>query len=176
MDDLIELVKKGNKEAEEKLYLTYKPLIYNYLYKRTKNKIQAEDLTSMVFIKVLEKIDQYEHQSEQNKFSHWLIRIAHNTMVDSWRKDARLTTWSDFPEGCLGESNSAEDDGIFNIMQENFKDYLTPLTDAQAEVIKYKFIDDMSNEQIAEKLGTSVGAIKSMQHRAFDAIREYIAA
>jgi DNA-directed RNA polymerase specialized sigma24 family protein len=133
-EKLIKKAKEGDNRAIEELYTLHRPFVFNYIMKRVKHTQDAEDLTSLVFLRAFEKIHQYTPRQGQGGFVNWLAIISHNAIVDM---------------------------------------YCTP---QQAEVIRMKYEEDLSNEQIAGILGTSVGAVKSMQHRAFDNIKEGLAA
>lgn len=171
MESLITRAQSGDQTAVEELYRQHQPYIYNYILKRVKNPVWAEDLTSRVFIRAIERMGQYT-QRPGHGYINWLTRIAHNMIVDEWRKHKRTNLWYELPESFFGEDISAEEMAFVALDEEDFLKYLHFCTPQQAQIIRLKYQDDLSNEQIAEQLGTSVGAVKSMQHRAFDNIRD----
>jgi RNA polymerase sigma-70 factor (ECF subfamily) len=173
LEKLVERAQAGDGAAVEELYRRHQPFIYNYILKRVKNPVYAEDLTSKVFIRAIERMEQYSYRPGHG-YINWLTRIAHNMIVDEWRKHKRTNLWHELPEQFFGEDMSAEEMTFLALDEDDFKKYLDFCTPQQAEVIKMKYQFDLSNEQIAERLGTSVGAVKSMQHRAFDNIKEGI--
>lgn len=168
---LVVKAQAGDQSAAAELYRMNHPFIFNYIRKRVRNTEEAEDLTSKVFVRSIEKLSQYSYRPGHG-YLNWLVRIAHNLVVDEWRRGKRMTTWSEIPETYFGLEDSAEDLTMIKVDEEAFREYMDYCTPQQAEVIKLKYIHDMSNEQIADHLGTSVGAVKSMQHRAFDNIKK----
>ena len=75
---------KTNKDAFGQLYEIYYKRIYNYVYYRTGNVEDAEDLTARIFMRAMRHIERYQDQGVP--FSAWLYRIAHN-LVANWHRD-----------------------------------------------------------------------------------------
>src|ERR671925_1313599 len=80
---LVELGQGGDREALEELYLLHFDRIYSYLHMSVGNRHDAEDLTTQVFLKMLESIRTFRWRSAP--FSAWLFRIAHNLAMDHFR-------------------------------------------------------------------------------------------
>src|SRR5213080_5155146 len=85
--ELVAKAKQGNKEALEELYLLHFDRIYSYLHMSVGNRHDAEDLTTQVFVKMLESIGKFRWRSAP--FSAWLFRIAHNLAMDHFRANKR---------------------------------------------------------------------------------------
>src|SRR5512139_2143557 len=83
-DAALERAIQGDSEAFGALYERYVGRIYNYIYYRTGNTYEAEDLTERVFFRALRHIGNYDHRGLP--FSAWLYRIAHN-LVANWHRD-----------------------------------------------------------------------------------------
>lgn len=180
MEELVAKAQKGDKKAVEELYRMNHSFVYSYILRRVKNTYDAEELTSKVFLRMIERLHQYENLKTSGGFPNWLSRIAHNIVVDEWRRkktvvietgsgweDESVTTW----RGIQETDDSAEDYAFIEIDRQDFKRFLDYCTQQQADVIRLKYMEDYTNEMIATELGLSVGAVKSMQHRAFDNIR-----
>lgn len=84
--ELVAEFKKGNESAYNALYHKYKPKLYNFIFKFTRNIEWAEDITQTTFMKVFEKIDLY---SEEDLFKAWLFAIAKNHFINTYRKEKR---------------------------------------------------------------------------------------
>jgi RNA polymerase sigma-70 factor (ECF subfamily) len=120
---------------------------------------------------MLEAIRSSKHW--RTSFSGWLYRIAHNTVVDFYRTgrkekelplEDRLVTNHGDPVRSLSE----------NLTQENLRQAVHQLTPDQENVILLKFVEDLSNAEVAEILGKTEGAVKSLQHRALGALRRIL--
>ena len=176
MDDLtddlaIQLAKNGDKQAFSILYERYVGRIYNYIYYRTGNLKDAEDLTARVFYRSMEHIGKYRPMGVP--FSAWLYRIAHNLLANWHRDNSRrkevpldeyleLHSREDHPE--LTYEKNQEKDKLLNAIRK--------LPQERQEVILLKFMDRMSNAEIAKVMGRSEGAIKSLYHRTLLVLRD----
>ena len=83
-DELLNLASSGDREAFGLLYERYINKIYSYIFYRTGNRNDAEDLTERVFYRALRHIGNYDNRGLP--FSAWLYRIAHN-LVANWHRD-----------------------------------------------------------------------------------------
>src|SRR5437016_7994638 len=98
---LVERAQQGDRDALEDLYLLHFDRIYSYLHMSVGNRHDAEDLTTQVFLKMLESIRKFRWRSAP--FSAWLFRIAHNLAMDHFRSSRRWHPEDDVPEP-IGES------------------------------------------------------------------------
>ena len=167
----LERAAQGDKEAFGVLYERYVGRIYNYIYYRTGNAFEAEDLTERVFLRAMRHIVNYRDRGLP--FSAWLYRIAHN-LVANWHRDnsrrkeiplddALLTQQrSEHPERELLQAE--ERDGLLRLLR-------TLPADRQ-QLLILKFIDHMSNAEIGQIMGRTEGAVKSLYHRTLTALRE----
>src|SRR5213595_546639 len=93
---LVERAQAGDRDALEELYLLHFDRIYSYLHMSVGNRHDAEDLTTLKFLKMLESIKRFRWQSVP--FSAWLFRIAHNVAMDHFRAAKRLQPEEEVPE------------------------------------------------------------------------------
>jgi RNA polymerase sigma-70 factor (ECF subfamily) len=123
----------------------------------------AEDFTSEVFVKVLESIDTFRFRGVP--LTMWLLRIARNLMVDYFRGQPKS---SDLPlkEDLLPTEVGPSDIFETKLTRQQLVQAYGNLTEDQQDVIILKFVDGLTNTEIAQVLGKSEGAIKSLQHRA----------
>jgi RNA polymerase sigma-70 factor (ECF subfamily) len=160
----------GDNEAFSQLYQQYVSKIYNYIYYRTGNPADAEDLTAKVFHRALRHIQSYKDRGVP--FSAWLYRIAHN-LVANWHRDnsrrkevpledhIHLHHQSDPPETAL--VNDQEKEILLKA--------ISKLPGDRQQLIILKFVEHMSNAEIATIMGRSEGAIKSLYHRTLISLR-----
>jgi RNA polymerase sigma-70 factor (ECF subfamily) len=172
-EDLIRDAAKGDNEAFGKLYEKYVQKIYNYIYYRTGNVNEAEDLTARVFHRSLRHIQNYDNRGVP--FSAWLYRIAHNLVANWYRDRSRKKEviledhipsqfHFDFPENAL-EINQENEKLLFVIRK---------LPSDRQQLIILKFVDGLSNLEIGVIMRKSEGAIKSLYHRTLDSIRKEV--
>jgi len=170
-NDVLAKAVQGDQEAFGVLYERYVGRIYNYVYYRTGNHHDAEDLTARVFFRAIRGINHYEDRGLP--ISAWLYRIAHN-LVANWHRDK-----SRRPEILL-------EDGIgFHIplehpetalMQDEEREHLMEiirkLPSERQQLLILKFVDHLSNAEIGQIMGRTEGAIKSLYHRTLLTLRD----
>jgi RNA polymerase sigma-70 factor, ECF subfamily len=168
----------GETAALERLYDLYADRLYRYLLARVGSAETADDLTTELFVRVIKSIGAFRLNRDQPAatVSAWLYRIASNLAAEHYRAQKRLS-WSE-----LDESHAnAGDDSDPEAMAEQ-RDELRQLAQAMAElseeqrlVIAGKFMESMSNAEIAAWLGKTEGAVKSLQHRALKSLARFMA-
>ena len=165
---------KADSAAFGPLYERYVGRIYNYLYYRTGNAHDAEDLTARVFQRALTGLDRYT--SRGLPFSAWLYRIAHN-LVANWHRDQSRRKHLPLHE--LGVEDlrglSAEAPERLAESQEERATLLRAIRRLPAErqqLLILKFVEQLSNGEIGVVLGRSEGAVKSLYHRTLLALRD----
>jgi len=168
---LLERVKSYDQAAIAEVYDRYSQRIYNYLYHRLGNANVAEDLTATVFVRMLEAIR--TSKAWRTSFSGWLYRIAHNLVVDYFRsgrqdKQVELDDWS------IESDEHPDEEAERSLAGQKLRQAIGLLTDEQSLVITLKFLEGMSNAEVAVLVGKSEGAIKSLQFRGLAALRRLI--
>lgn len=168
--ELAELAKE-DKEAFGELYERYMPKIYNYIYYRTSNPHDAEDLTARVFFRAMSHIGNYVDKGVP--FQAWLYRIAHN-LVANWHRDQgrrKVIALDDYVAHSLkseAPDRLAEDQEE----QEKLMEAIHRLPEDRQQLILLKFIDQLSNAEIGEVMDRTEGAIKSLYHRTLLSLRD----
>jgi len=168
---LIERAKECDSSAFARLYEYYYQDIYNYIYYRVPNVSLAEDMTSEVFMKVLESIDSFTFRGFP--FSSWLFRIARNLMVDYYRSHPEPVELP-LETGVLPLEEDPSDVFERELTQQQLAQALSNLTEDQQQVIILRFVDGLSNTDVAQVLGKSEGAIKSLQYRALSSLSRFL--
>jgi RNA polymerase sigma-70 factor (ECF subfamily) len=162
----------GDREAFGLLYEHYVERIFNYVYYRTGNVNDAEDLTARVFQRAMNHIVNYTNRGVP--FSAWLYRIAHN-LVANWHRDrsrrqeipisdAPLIAHGDHPESSLVQTQQRE--ALLSLIRS--------LPDERQTLLILKFVEHLSNAEIGSIMGRSEGAVKSLYHRTLLALRDEI--
>lgn len=168
---LRERVKRGEPAALASVYDEYSPLIFRYVYRRVGNARLAEDLTGQVFVKLLEAV---QRDTLWNKsFRGWLYRIAHNVIIDHFRKD-RNQQVVELDEELVSDEQGVEATITSRLEFARVQDALRQLTEEQAQVIVLRFGEGLSNQEVAQIMGKREGAIKGLQHRAVKALRRLL--
>lgn len=154
------------------LYKRYVRKIYSYIYYRTGNHHDAEDLTARTFYRALANIDRYE--SRGLPFSAWLYRIAHN-LVANWLRDRSRHKVISLDEWALTSQrggSAAEYQAEANEEREALLEAIKRLPSDCQQLLILKLMEGMSNVEIGQVMGRSEGAIKSLYFRTLIALRE----
>lgn len=161
---------QGDPTALGALYDQYNNKIYNYIYHRVGTADVAEDLTAQVFMKMLESIR--KGRGWQTSFSGWLYRIAHNLVIDHYRRRGRAT-FVDIDDTPLVSSpeQGPEKAAELQFANEQVRKALNQLTEEQAQVITLRFLESQSITEAATIMNKTEGAIKALQYRAVMALR-----
>jgi RNA polymerase sigma-70 factor, ECF subfamily len=170
---LVERAQKGDRAALEELYLMHFDRIYSYLHMSVGNRHDAEDLTNQTFVRMLESIHRFEWRKVP--LSAWLFRIAHNLAMDHFRAHRRWQPEQEVPEPRGAEQRSADEEALHAIGRDGLMDMIDGLSIDQQQVLTLKFVFDFSNGHVAEILGKTEGAVKSLQHRALATLQRQLA-
>jgi RNA polymerase sigma-70 factor (ECF subfamily) len=162
-----------NPEAFGVLYERYVDRIYNYIYYRTGNHHDAEDLTSHTFHRAFQHVPRYVDRGVP--FSAWLYRIAHN-LVANWHRDRSRRQIISIDDLVL--TSQRKEDPVSVTEARDRQAWLLKmvhrLPPERQQLLILKFIEEMSNAEIAEVMGRTEGAIKSLYHRTLVALRDEV--
>ena len=166
------LVKRAQKDALAfaLLYDMHVDRIYNYVYQRTGNRRDAEDLTARTFVKAFAHLNDYVFRGVP--FSAWLYRIAHNA-VANWYRDRRrhqVISLNALIEQDDGRQRPEETTQAREQRQALAK-VIRQLAPERQQLLILKYSEGLTNAEIAEVMGRSEGAIKSLYHRTLLALR-----
>jgi len=169
---LVLRAQKCDQEAFAKLYEQNFDKIYRYISLKVGNNIEAEDMTQQVFIKALQSISSY--QWKDVPFSAGVFRIAHNQVIDYYRKQSRQATTPLYEYMAVSDCNPAkiaEDKSDVQRLLLAAK----KLTPAQQDVIALRFAGELPIAEVARIMGKTQGAVKALQHSAIIALRKLLA-
>lgn len=160
-EELVVLYAKGNNNAFDILLSRYQSSIYSYINFIVHNKDLAEDIFQETFVKVIMTIKQNRY-TESGKFKAWIMRIAHNLIIDNYRQERIENTISnDEVEVDLFNNVKLCDDSIEDHMvrQQALKDVrklVEFLPENQREVLVMRYYQDLSFKEIADITGVSI--------------------
>ncbi len=162
-------------QAYDGIYLLYADRVFRYLLVRVGDEDTAEEMTSQVFVHLIERLHKYRIGPADNVaiFSAWLYRMTYNKMVDIIRKSRRspqmpIDVIQDMPTGQV-----VSDDVIQKIDNERLLSTLAVLNETQRDVLLLRFIEGYNIAETAEILDKTQGAIKALQHRAIGNLRRH---
>ncbi len=169
--ELVELAKIGDKDAFGELYERYLDKIYSYVYYRTGNHHDAEDLTARVFFRAMAHVESYTERGVP--FQAWLYRIAHN-LVANWHRDRgrrKVIPLDEFIAASL-KSDSPDKQAEDQEERDALRAAISRLPDERQQLLLLKFVEHQSNAEIGLIMNRTEGAIKSLYHRTLIALRE----
>ena len=145
------------------LYRRYLPRIYRYLYFKTGNPDDAEELTSQVFLAALEAIPRYDHRGQ---FSTWLFSIARRKVADFYRTQYVQSPFTVSKNS--SRSNPEDDPLILVIAQEDQRELnvlLSTLKDDEQELLRLRFAAKLQFSEIAALLKRNPSSVKMAYYR-----------
>ncbi|RUA08634.1 MAG: RNA polymerase subunit sigma-24 [Flavobacteriia bacterium] len=180
LDDSV-LVKNyidGNERALEILILRHKQRIYSFIYSKVQDRDVTEDIFQDTFIKIINtlKLGKY---NEEGKFLPWAMRIAHNLIIDSFRKSNRMPTFQNTDEfdifSVLGDpSLNAEKALIKDQIHSDIRKLVEKLPEDQKEVLKMRIFREMSFKEISEQTSVSINTALGRMRYALINLRKMI--
>ncbi|HEX7976747.1 MAG TPA: sigma-70 family RNA polymerase sigma factor [Anaerolineales bacterium] len=169
--ELINRAQKGDLTVISALYEQYHLSIFRYLYYRVGDRQAAEDLTSEVFLRMLRYLAGFHPPSAT--FQAWLFQIARNLATDYFRQ-AGPRNPVQLEENVISGSDDPVTTVEHSLTREGLRKALNRLTDEQRDVILLRFVAGMPIAEAAQSLNKSEDAIKGLQRRALQALREIL--
>ena len=175
IEKLVKDAQKGDAAALADLYERFFDRIYRYVSFKSGSRDEAEDITGDVFVKMLESIHSFKWQG--HPFSSWLFRIAHNLVVDYFRRAARKKTVPlDAAAATIGTTTEDIDRVVEpNLTMSEVRVAMQGLTSLQQEVLSLRFAGGLSVSETAGALGKNDNAVKALQHVGLKKLRAILA-
>ncbi|MGA1867379.1 MAG: RNA polymerase sigma factor [bacterium] len=168
IDKILEGAKNLDHDALSKLCSYYYPKIFRYVLSRVKTREDAEDITSEVFVRMVKSLDK-----QNGNFQAWLLRIASNLIIDHFRR-ATTKNKALLEETQRTSVNKKQSDIEKRFLHNNLRELLNKLTPDQQRVLSLKFFEGFNNEEIADILDKSVGAVKALQFRGLTTLKKFL--
>lgn len=165
---IIKACQKGNLSEFSYLYDTYIDKIYQFIYYRVQHKETAEDITSRVFMKALDKIKSFK--TDKGTFQAWLYQIARNSVIDNYRTSKQEIDITNIWDLASDEDVVRDIDVKDKLAQVD--KYLSELKPEQREILIMRVWQGMSHKEIAEVLGKSEASCKMIFSRTINKLRE----
>lgn len=166
----LQKAQSGDQEAFGRIYDHFADKIYRFIFFRVGHKEVAEDVLSDTFVKSWQKINQI---NSPGALSGWLYQIAKNNIIDYYRLKKELVALSEVEEILVDEASPVDSVNL-TFQQNKILKVLIRLPQEQQQVIKYRFFEDLSNEEIAYAMSKTEGAIRVLQHRAITKLKELL--
>ena len=177
--ELVELYENGNDNAFDELLQRHQNYVYSYILFLVKEEERADDIFQETFTRAIMAIRSHKYQTT-GKFSAWLIRIAHNLIIDSTREteSGKVITQEKFTPNILNDIRLSESGIEKNIIEQQKADQIRKmldyLPDVQREVIIMRFYEDLSFKEIAEKTGVSINTSLGRMRYALINLRKLV--
>jgi RNA polymerase sigma-70 factor (ECF subfamily) len=170
IDKLVREAQKGNTKAFGEIYDIYYPKIHKYVFYKV-SEDHVDDVVSTIFIKSWSKLNKYRKQ--KCAFSAWLFRIAHNTIVDHYRTNKEFY---ELEERIADDNQAMNPERLTDISLTGKRVHraLRDLGEKYQEVILLKYMNEMSNPNIANVMKVSESNVRTLQHRALKQLRSII--
>ncbi len=177
--ELINKFINGEEEAVEKLIHRHKNRVFTYIYFTVKNQHLAEDLFQDTFVKVIKSLKEGKYQ-DNGKIISWVMRIAHNLIIDHYRREKQLNTFSNNNyEMDLFNSPKYSEDTIEQVMVSDqvladVRNLIDELPPDQREIILLRHYGNLSFKEIAEQTNVSINTALGRMRYALINMRKLI--
>ena len=176
---LLDMYQQGDREAVSQLLERHTRRVRDYVRMMVKDYDVADDLTQEVLIKVVKVLDEGRY-TDKGRFLPWVLRIAHNKVLDHFRAQKQVKTVSESNAGfdILGSKNFAEasiEDRLVSEQQaEEVRQLIELLPAEQREVVRMRYYEGLSFKEIAEHTGVSINTALGRMRYALINMRQII--
>ena len=176
--ELISMYLKGNENALSCIVHKHKKRLFNFIYSKVSDRDVAEDIFQDTFIKVIKTLKKGLY-NEEGKFLPWIMRIAHNLVIDYFRKKNRIPTYKnkdefDIFQFVFDKTNNIEKTIINDQIVSDIQKIILELPDDQKEVLMMRFYREMSFKEISESTGVSINTALGRMRYALINLRKVI--
>jgi RNA polymerase sigma-70 factor (ECF subfamily) len=170
---LMALAQDGDAEAFGELYERYSPTVHRFLYAHLNDRLDAEDLTEEVFLRVWRTLPNYNEQGVP--LLAYFFKIARNALIDFYRRAARSGMQMTLETSNIVDHRPDPGDAALARMEhQEIRQMLDQLSEDYRNVLVLRFLSELSAGETAHVMGRSEGAVRILQHRALAALREMI--
>ena len=170
--ELLSLAKEFDPEALAVIYDQYSTALFKYAYRQTGSQQLAEDCVAETFTRFLKVLQ--AGRGPRELLRPYLYRIAHNWIIDYFRKDKPLDGLEEHAETIKAGQAGVEARIIGRETADQLRHYLSRLNPDQHQVIALKHLEGMGNQEVAEIMNKSVNSVKALNSRALENLRRFI--
>lgn len=176
--ELVQRYIRGDEVALERLLAMHKDKVFGYIMKLVKDLALAEDIFQDTFIKVIKTLKSGNY-NEEGKFLPWVMRIAHNLVIDHFRKNKRMqmvhsTEEYNVFDRIKGEDPSIEDELFDDQVKNDLKNLIEYLPEEQKSVLKMRLYFQWSFKEISEETNVSINTALGRMRYALINLRKMI--
>lgn len=169
---------KGDENALAALINRHKQKIYSFIYSKVFDRDITEDIFQDTFIKVIKTLKNGKY-NEEGKFLPWVMRIAHNLVIDHFRRNNRMPKFDNTGEfsifSVLSDSSlNAEKSIIKDQVESDVRRIIEELPEDQKQVLMMRMYQDMSFKEISERTGVSINTALGRMRYALINLRKVI--
>lgn len=168
----------GNEAALETLIKRHQSRIFGFIYSKVGDRDLADDIFQDTFIKVIRTLKSNAY-NEEGKFLPWVMRIAHNLIVDHFRHNKKMPLYRETEEFSIfsimtDDSLTIENKLISDQVTKDLRQIVEELPDDQKEVLMMRLYQDMSFKEISEATGVSINTALGRMRYAVINLRKVI--
>ncbi|MBR7102378.1 MAG: sigma-70 family RNA polymerase sigma factor [Tidjanibacter sp.] len=177
--ELLERYRAGNSSAISELIDRHRKRVRDYIYMLVKDRDLADDIFQETFIKVVRVIDEGRY-TDNGKFLSWVLRIAHNQVIDHFRSGRQQQTVSESAAGydLLGTrplmEDNVEDKMVASQIEADVRRLVEELPEEQREVVKMRYYGGLSFKEIADQTDVSINTALGRMRYALINLRKMI--
>jgi RNA polymerase sigma-70 factor, ECF subfamily len=160
----------GDADAFGELYERHAPRVFRYLYAHLGSRLDAEDLTHEVFIRVWRTLPNYQEHGVP--FLAFLFRVARNALIDHYRHGSKPGQEQSIEDMTLTEHGPGPGDVVMVMLEhQQLRQTLMQMREDYRTVLVLRFLSELTPDETAQVMGRSAGAVRVLQHRALAALR-----
>jgi len=170
---LLTTAQGGDADAFGELYERYAPRVFRYLYAHLGNRLDAEDLTEEVFLRVWRTLPNYQEQGVP--FLAFLFRVAHNALIDYYRHVSKPGQEVSIENMALIDHGPGPGELVMTLLEhQQLRQTLLQMREDYRTVLVLRFLSELTPDETAQVMGRSSGAVRVLQHRALAALRRML--
>jgi RNA polymerase sigma-70 factor (ECF subfamily) len=173
--ELLERCRHDDRKAHHELYGMCFPVIYSISSRYYINKEDRISALNMIFVKLVQKMNDYLRKKEEVEFEYWMRRVSINYIIDEFRRQKRYREMVSLHEDGYDYDHAVSADADLRYDREEIQKAISQLPPASRAVFNLYAVDGYKHEEIAGLLGISIGTSKSHLFKARKKLQEALA-